>query len=249
MAGRKYAEYHRINEQGQEEKQCKDCKEWFVMNSENFGKDNGTQDHFHQSCRTCQRAYNSKVYQKDPEKVKARTFEYRKLHPDKYKQHIKTRNQTAIHKERHRKAEKRRRDEGIYQEWQRNNKDKVKDYNNTRQHKNHKITTQEWESCKMYFNHCCAYCGLPIEEHYITRRGITKLGDFHKEHVDHFGTNDLSNCIPSCNSCNSQKWEFPFEEWYNENNPIYSQERYNKIAKWLNEDYQKFIKIKKVAGL
>ena len=115
---------------------------------------------------------------------------------------------------------------------------KVKEYSRYRsQHKKHKITKQEWEMCKKYFNYECAYCGLPLSEHYYTRNGITKNGDFHKEHVDHEGNNGLSNCVPSCGSCNSSKWKSELNEWYNINNPKYSEERYNKIMQWLNGDW------------
>ena len=56
--------------------------------------------------------------------------------------------------------------------------------------------------------------------------------------------NDLSNCIPACNSCNSSKWEHSFDEWYMPNNPIYSQVRLDKINKWLNKDYKFYIESK-----
>ena len=69
------------------------------------------------------------------------------------------------------------------------------------------------EELKKYFNNECAYCGLPLSEHYFTRKGVTKLGDFHKEHVDHEGLNDLSNCVPSCSECNSEKNKKIFEKW------------------------------------
>lgn len=91
--------------------------------------------------------------------------------------------------------------------------------------------------CKQYFNYECAYCGLPLEEHYIIYAGNLILGDFHKEHVDHFGSNDLSNCVPACKSCNSSKHDFEFNKWYNTDNHKFNIERYNKIIKWLNVDW------------
>lgn len=54
----------------------------------------------------------------------------------------------------------------------------------------------------------------------------------HKEHVDHEGANDLSNCIPACKTCNSHKWEFDMESWYR-NYEHFSEERLNKIKEWL----------------
>jgi len=63
-----------------------------------------------------------------------------------------------------------------------------------------------------------------------------QLGDLHKEHIDDNGKDDLSNCIPSCKSCNSSKWKFDFEDWYKKQK-FFTEERYNKIIKWLKEDY------------
>lgn len=125
-----------------------------------------------------------------------------------------------------------------------NHPEKFKEYADKHKQKEHQISKQEWENCKKYFNYTCAYCGLPIEQHFYTRKGVTKQGDFHKEHKDHDGANDLSNCIPSCGDCNSNKWAFPFEEWYTSDNPVFSQKRYDKIIKWITKDYKLYIETK-----
>ncbi|MCM3387288.1 HNH endonuclease [Ureibacillus chungkukjangi] len=129
--------------------------------------------------------------------------------------------------------------------WQQSNKDKVKGYNENRaMHKKHKIFKKEWEACKEYFDYKCAYCDLPIEEHFKMWKGELKQTDFHKEHVDHEGANDLSNCVPACQSCNSSKHTSSLEEWYSEDNEIYSIENLERILKWLNEDYIQYIILK-----
>lgn len=134
------------------------------------------------------------------------------------------------------------RERGKVKEWQRNNRDKIKQYNLNRQmNKTHKISSNEWEECKKYFNHRCAYCNLAIEDHWIKFNGELILGDFHKEHVDHKGLNDLTNCVPACRVCNSSKHIFTLEDWYNEDNVNFTEERLNKIHKWLNEDYLLYI--------
>jgi 5-methylcytosine-specific restriction endonuclease McrA len=130
----------------------------------------------------------------------------------------------------------------VRSEWQRNHPDKIRGYNRDRNlHKKHEISEQEWESCKNYFNYRCAYCGLPIEEHFVKYKGKIFIGDFHRDHVNDEGNNDLSNCIPACKSCNTSKHIHHLEEWYNENNPNFNQERLDKINKWLDEDYKKYI--------
>ncbi len=131
---------------------------------------------------------------------------------------------------------------GKYKEWQQNNPDKIRGYNEYRRmNKSHNITELEWEECKKYFNHRCAYCGLAIEEHFKMWKGELKLIDLHKEHVNHDGSNDLSNCVPSCAFCNSSKHNFEFETWYSRYEH-FNEERLNKIHTWLNTDYKKYIK-------
>jgi hypothetical protein len=69
--------------------------------------------------------------------------------------------------------------------------------------------------------------------------------DFHKEHVIHEGKDNLSNCVPACQSCNDKKWKFTLNEWYNSSNPVYTYERYHKIYLWLRYDYKKYIQKRK----
>ena len=64
--------------------------------------------------------------------------------------------------------------------------------------------------------------------------------DFHKEHKDDKGANDIRNCIPSCRDCNCSKWSFEFEEWYKEKD-FFDEERYNKIIQWTTNDYKLYI--------
>lgn len=97
--------------------------------------------------------------------------------------------------------------------------------------KNHEISAEEWGICKQYFSNSCAYCGL-TEENCLDKYNQV----LHKEHVDCNGLNDITNCVPSCKSCNSQKWILSLEEWYNEDNPAFDEERLNRIHKWLSED-------------
>jgi hypothetical protein len=161
---------------------------------------------------------------------------------DKHRESVNRNNSKPERKEQLKYNSINRRLNGKYLEWQRNNPEKVKEYSKEReQNKKHKINEYEWLLCKEYFNNCCAYCGLPVEQHYYTRKGITKQGDFHKEHVDHLGSNDLSNCVPACKSCNTSKHTATLDEWYNENNPNFTYYRLNKILKWLNEDYQLYL--------
>jgi hypothetical protein len=148
------------------------------------------------------------------------------------KEHVKIRDK---------ENKKKYRDKGGQTEWQRNNPDKVKQYR--KNHRDHEMSESEWTACKKYFDDSCAYCGLHVSEHFNKYKGKMRWTDLHKEHVDDEGANDISNCVPSCQSCNSQKWEFSLDEWYNPSNEKYIVERYEKIIKWLNEDYKQFQEI------
>lgn len=118
--------------------------------------------------------------------------------------------------------------------YQRENKDKIKRYNVN--HSTHEITNSEWENCLIYFDYSCAYCGI----HQVEAK--EKQGNLlHKEHVVHNGSDDLSNCIPACKSCNSKKWIYSIEQWYNNSNGIYNDNRNDKIFQWLNKEHKKYI--------
>jgi uncharacterized protein YuzB (UPF0349 family) len=222
-----YEESHKEIE-GVLHKLCKICEEWFPCTDEYFyNKKNKSKDRLSPYCRKCESKKNTQWGQSNRDKMRGY---YRKN------------NKTEVTKQRKYLFSKHQKDSGIYLEWQQNNKDKIKQYQeNRKQHGEHKINKKEWVSCKEYFNNECAYCGLPIDKHYNKFAGEMRWTDLHKEHVDHDGLNDLSNCIPSCKTCNSSKYTSILEDWYIENNPNFNQERLDKIYKWLNEDYKLYI--------
>jgi hypothetical protein len=125
---------------------------------------------------------------------------------------------------------------GVYREWQRNNTDKIKEYNNN--HRKHDISKKEWEYCKKYFEYECAYCGITEKQ----AKKLYKQG-LHKEHVEHYGSNNLSNCVPSCKICNSSKRKAELNIWYNKQE-FFKQDRLDKIIKWVTEDYKEYIERK-----
>jgi hypothetical protein len=201
-------------------KTCKHCGELKSVDDfygQNKIKANGEKYiYYPPECKDCNKE-KSEQWRKDPKNRETFLESKRKRnkHPD--------------HKKELQRAYERRSKEGYFLEYYQGNKDKFKQYRDFRkQHKEHDITEQEWLDCLSYFNDSCAYCGLSEKDVLITYNQL-----LHKDHVDHFGSNDITNCVPACKSCNSQKWEFEFNEWYNENNSIFSKRRYNKIIKWL----------------
>jgi 5-methylcytosine-specific restriction endonuclease McrA len=126
---------------------------------------------------------------------------------------------------------KKQKENGYYKKYQQENKDKFQQYRFEHMHKKHDITDVEWEYCKEYFDNSCAYCGK------TEAQSKEEYGHvLHMEHAINNGANDITNCVPACRSCNSQKWIRDFNEWYIEGNIIYSVERYGKITKWMEKD-------------
>jgi len=143
-----------------------------------------------------------------------------------------------VYRETIKRRSNKQRENGYQSDWRGKNPEKLKIY--TAKHEDHKISKSEWIACKEYFNNQCAYCGLPIEDHYFTRKGITKNGDFHKEHVIHGGSNTLDNCVPSCKSCNSSKHTEDMKIWL-KRQLFFKQERLDKIYEWMNLQESKVI--------
>jgi len=161
--------------------------------------------------------------------------------PDKYKIYKKTYDAKEQRKVSLRAGAKKRRDSGEYYQWLKDNPDKVQAYREN--HREHDITEAEWRSCLKIFSNTCAYCGISIEQHIIIRSGKLIIMNFHKEHVDEDGYNDLRNAVPACRDCNSSKYIFPMEDWYKKQE-FFTQERYNKIMWWIIEGYKDYIEEK-----
>lgn len=220
---KKYSETHKLIA-GVDYKICNKCNEWLPSDDEYFYKNklNGI-DGLYPYCIKC---------------AKKDATKWRLENTERYNEISRNRNKKEVAKETFRRNNERLNNEGYFNEYRRNNKDKLKKYGEKRrQNKKHDITHEEWENCKNHFNYRCSYCGLPVEEHYRLHYGEMKQFDLHKEHVNDNGANDLSNCVPACQSCNSQKHVSTLEGWYNEKNKKFTQERLDKIHKWLEEDY------------
>ncbi len=230
---KKYDETHKFIE-GIEYKLCSDCNEWLPCDIDYFYKNNSNGiDGFNPYCKECTVIRSRKWRMDNYEQYQTINNKYIKDNEEYFKNYKK---------EWYQEKKDERREH--LRNWQQNNPNKLKQYNYSRnQRKKHKISKKEWLACKKYFIFRCAYCGLHQEEHFRIWKGKPKKIDLHKEHVDDNGANDLSNCIPSCQSCNSSKHTFNFETWYKDYEH-FDEERYNKILKWLSEDYLKYINIK-----
>lgn len=206
-------------------KLCIECKEYFPMTNEYFyNNKTSKKDGLNSYCIPCVFKRARKWVDDNPLKYAAQNKR-------------KVENRTEEQKEYIRNYKRR---EGYYKEWRskEENKKKLKMYNFKKRNSKHDITKEEWNHCKEYFNYQCAYCGISEEEAKEIMGNV-----LHKEHVQHDGANDLSNCIPACKSCNSQKWIFEFDEWYSLSNETFSVDKKDKIIKWLTADYKLYKEI------
>ncbi|MBD1379153.1 HNH endonuclease [Metabacillus arenae] len=226
-----YEENHKTID-GIEHKLCRHCEEWIPMNEEYFYKKKANKtDGFDSYCKECVKEKSSKWVDENRDRHNENQLKY--FMTDKGRE-AKNRELATW------------RANGGQKRYYKKNKVKLRKNAELRKmNKEHTISKNEWENCKNYFHYRCAYCNLPIEDHFIKQNENIMIGDFHKEHVNHNGANDLSNCVPSCKVCNTTKHDTEFEEWYNEDNKNFSQGRLDKIIKWLHEDHKQYIEPQK----
>ena len=216
---------------GVKERRCSKCKEWFPETTEYYYMHNKSKPErgYQSECKKCAIKRSDKIQKDNPERTKY----YKDSH---YYKNI------DIWVDRQRIYNKKHAEQIAIKEkeWAKNNPDKMKRYAQNRYHHNHDISTKEWKACQEYFNYVCAYCGKTLEQQYKQNNH-----QFHKEHVDHEGYNDVRNCVPACTNCNSTKKEKTIEHLFNINIiSTFTQDRYDKIMLWCNEDYKQYIEEK-----
>lgn len=221
---------HRINDNRVIERRCSKCLEWKEETLNNFYLKNKSKPEmgFTPECRICTGIRTKESQKKNPNLkiMKQKAYQtYKKGHMYIYDQYWEShKEQYSNHQSRWRKDDE--------------NKDRLKGYG--AKHRKHDINPKEWSGCLNVFDNQCAYCGLLKEEHIAKRNNKFFNMNFHKEHVDDKGYNDLRNAIPSCKSCNSSKHKHGMEDWYKKQQ-FFSEERYNKIIWWITEGYKDYI--------
>lgn len=197
-----------------------------------------TEEYFYkQKVRTEHKGTYYKLASWCKECAKGNSANWSNSNPNKRKEIQDKYNHTPVRKEMIAESNELRRKNGKYREWQRNNPDKVRNNYFKRMHKNHNISSDEKLACKEYFNYECAYCGMTETE--CKNRYNNQL---HMDHFDHKGDNDLTNAVPACKSCNCSKGDKEIDDWYNGTKVFYTDEKLNKIIKWIHEDCYSFLK-------
>lgn len=207
-------------------KQCTKCNELKAADTDNFYKNKRTKDGLTVWCKDCLKEYQRQHNEQNKEYYSEYKKEWHLMNKEKN-------NKRDINWHKNNKE----RSKELYKNWIKNNPDKVREYSYKHMNKIHDITEIEWKNCKVYFNYCCAYCGMTEEE---ARQEYNK--GLHKEHAINEGENDLSNCIPSCTGCNSTKHTNDYMAWFTIDNPIFDKDKLEKINQWLNEDYKLYIR-------
>jgi hypothetical protein len=219
-----YEDYHRETN-GYLEKKCSlhstffpNEEGWFPCNEEYFYINNTNKsDGLHPECKKCA-----------SKKASLHFLNNREMHKEQYQRYLQTPNYKAYAIKNIREMKEYRK------QYRKDNKDKVKKYNQKwLGHKEHDITKEELNELYEYCNHACMYCGMTED---VAREKFGK-GLF-KDHFVNDGSNGIENCILCCQSCSSKKWTKLFEDWYTPDNPIYSEERLAKIYSWINRFIQ-----------
>jgi len=88
----------------------------------------------------------------------------------------------------------------------------------------------EFEKVKNEFDYCCAYCGKESDalfpEHIIPKSKNNS-------------TDILYNIVPSCASCNKDKFDNNVKDWYLKQ-PFYDKTRFNRLGEHWNKYYVKY---------
>jgi len=204
-----------------EAKQCKWCEEIKPLDDfysqERFNAKGESYIYYNPECKECTKE-NAEKWRKNPENRES----FLKI-KNKRNRHHDHRNKEQVN------AYKRRKKEGYFKKYYEENKEMFVMYN--LMHSDHKISQDEWKMCKSYFDNSCAYCGKLESVHKIEFNQ-----QLHKEHVKHDGANDLSNCVPSCKTCNVKKSNLTLEEFVERH--YIDKERIDKINKWVKLDHK-----------
>lgn len=220
---KKWNETHKIIS-GVDHKLCRKCGEFKPSTTDFFYKHKSKVDGLNPNCIICViKMSKERIYQ----------------NYDEFKEYLRKYDKQLWVREQKTKRGQKYRTSDTYSDWIVTNRNKLKEFSSDRYYnKTHDITDIEWMICKEYFDNSCAYCGLKDDDHFKKMNGRWTKMDLFRDHVDHFGSNMIDNCIPSCHICNSSKHNSNIEEWYTEKRTFYSEDKYKKIIKWVIGDWK-----------
>jgi hypothetical protein len=203
--------------EGELYKKCSICNKWLSCSEDYFYKTRNKTDGLQPYCIECN---------------KKKAYQWILDHPERHKEHMKKEDSKPSSKERTRRWSEIRREEGLYREWQKSEKGKesMKKSRLKREAKLHEITENELAELYDFCNSRCMYCGSSEKENKEKYNQVLT-----KDHAINNGSNGIENCILCCKSCSSSKYNLDWHDWYVEDNPHFSLDRYNKITEWLGK--------------
>ena len=229
-------------------KTCSICKKELELTSENFYKDKTKKDGFQNRCKQCckeysksRKDYNKKYRQEHKEYFKEYNEQYKeyykKYHKEydkKYYQEVKKYKYDSEKKSKWNKAYRLKHPEAILNGRHR--------YRAKLQNQGNGITKEQWEQMNEFFEWCCAYSWIQLDESI--------------RHIDHIipiskgGLNEIWNMVPCYNKYNHSKNNKEPYKWYKQQE-YYDKERleyiiyYQRVMYWnfANKDNEPLILI------
>lgn len=213
------------------EKTCKKCGRTFPLSDKYFAKRKDSKDGYRNECKECTKKYIAKYRQEHREKIIEINKRYNELNREKRLEY-KRANKTRLNQYDKLYRKKNREKELIYRRKYREENQELyriarMRYRSKKKELPHELTVDEWEACKEYFNHCCAYCGKHESELEHT------IEQDHFIPVSKQGSYTADNIVPACRSCNASKLDNYFEKWYREQ-PFYDKKREEKILVYIS---------------
>lgn len=231
---KQYKLNHRTNKNGVIERKCSQCGQWKEENYNNYYMKNKSKPELGYSpeCKECAIVRTKKNTSKDPDKVLNAVIDWQNKNKERFL--------TTQHEYNKKRKDKQRE---YTSDYIKEHPEKQKVY--VQNHRNHDITNKEWQENLKAFDYCCAYCGLPAKEHIVKRNNKYIIMELHKEHVEDDGYNDVRNCTPACQSCNSIKGGKTIDELFQlKFIKGFTQEKYDRIIWWTTEGYKDIIEEK-----
>ena len=207
---------------------CSTCKEWLPETIDYFYYKNKSKPEkgYSSECKSC----SVKRTQVNIEGKKEQYLDYwSKYHKKIYEEDSKYR-QNRID------FANQQREDGYQLNWQKANPERCNYLSSL--HRDHDVSTKEYEAMLKVFDYKCAYCGMTYEEH--KKKFKERL---HNDHVDDDGYNDLRNDAPACKSCNCGKHEHDMEGWFRKQK-FFSEDKLELIKWWTSEGYKLYIEDK-----
>lgn len=205
---------------------CKGCQKQWRENNEESIKENRKEYYRNNKEKEFER---HKQWRKDnPDKIKGYSKKYREDNKDKIKEYKKDNNEHIKEQQKKWRENNPQYHKEYQKEYRKNNPEKEFNKNSKRRLKEESqgkgVTKEQWLEMMNFFNWRCAYSGEKLTNSNRTIDHIIPLSLG--------GKNEIWNCVPMYANYNFSKYNNDMLEWYTRQ-PFYSEERLNKIYKWI----------------